>query len=85
MSEGDRRARLLWRCRRGLRELDLLLAPFAERQLPRLSPHELDDFDRLLIATDQDLQARLMGRERPPDDALAGLVERIRAQARSSG
>ncbi|WP_322521330.1 succinate dehydrogenase assembly factor 2 [Guyparkeria halophila] len=85
MSEGDRRARLRWRCRRGLRELDLLLGPFAERQLPRLLPHELDDFDRLLTAADQDLQAWFLGRERPSDDSLADLVERIRQQARSSG
>lgn len=85
MSEGDRRARLRWRCRRGLRELDLLLAPFAERQLPVLAPNELDDLDRLLTAADQDLQAWLLGREAPPDEALAGLVARIREQARSAG
>ncbi|MGM0517540.1 MAG: succinate dehydrogenase assembly factor 2 [Pseudomonadota bacterium] len=85
MSEDERRARLRWRCRRGLRELDLLLGPFAERQLPRLGPDELDDLDRLLTSADQDLQSWFLGRERPSDDSLADLVERIRQQARSSG
>ncbi len=83
MSEEERRARLRWRCRRGLRELDLLLAPFAERQLSVLAPDELDALDRLLISADQDLQSWLLGRERPTDDSLAELVERIREQARS--
>ncbi len=85
MSEDERRARLRWRCRRGLRELDLLLGPFAERQLPGLTPNELDDLDRLLTAADQDLQSWLLGRERPNDDSLADLVGRIRQQVRSSG
>ncbi len=68
-----------------MRELDLLLAPFAERELPRLAPGELDTLDRLLTASDQDLQAWFLGRERPPEDALADLLERIRQQARLSG
>lgn len=85
MSEEERRARLRWRCRRGLRELDLLLAPFAERQLPVLAPDELDALDRLLSSADQDLQSWLLGRERPTDDTLAKLVEGIREQARSYG
>ncbi|RRQ24310.1 succinate dehydrogenase assembly factor 2 family protein [Guyparkeria sp. SCN-R1] len=84
MFEDERRARLRWRCRRGLRELDLLLGPFAERQLPVLAPDELDTLDRLLTAADQDLQSWFLGRERPSDDSLADLVERIRQQARSS-
>ncbi len=85
MSDEERRARLRWRCRRGLRELDLLLAPFAERQLPVLGPDEIDTLDRLLTSTDQDLQSWLLGRERPTDDSLTDLVEQIREQARSSG
>ncbi|MFO7808052.1 succinate dehydrogenase assembly factor 2 [Guyparkeria sp.] len=83
MSEQEQRARLRWRCRRGLRELDLLLAPFAERQLPRLAPDELDVLDRLLTVADQDLQSWFLGRERPSDDALAELVSRIRHEARA--
>lgn len=85
MSEAERRARLRWRCRRGLRELDLLLGPFAERQLPGLAPDELDALDRLLASADQDLQSWLLGREHPTDESLTELVERIREQARSSG
>lgn len=85
MSEDERRARLRWRCRRGLRELDLLLGPFAERQLPALAPNELDTLDRLLTAADQDLQSWFLGRERPSDDSLADLVERIRQEARACG
>ncbi|MFN2381068.1 MAG: succinate dehydrogenase assembly factor 2 [Guyparkeria sp.] len=85
MSDQDRRARLRWRCRRGLRELDLLLAPFAERELPGLDPGRLDTLERLLAAADQDLQSWFLGRERPDDEAFADLVKRIRQCARETG
>jgi len=68
-----------------MRELDLLLAPFAERQLSLLAADELDTLERLLRAADQDLQAWLLGRERPDDEAFADLVERIRLCARQIG
>lgn len=68
-----------------MREIDLLLAPFAERQLPLLAADELDAFERLLSSSDQDLQAWLLGRERPHDEAFVDLVERIRQCARRTG
>ena len=68
-----------------MREIDLLLAPFAERQLPLLAADELDAFERLLASADQDLQSWFLGRERPDDEAFADLVERIRQCAREAG
>jgi antitoxin CptB len=47
--------RLLWRCRRGLLELDLVLKTFVETHYPTLGPEELRHFDQLLDLTDTEL------------------------------
>jgi antitoxin CptB len=76
MAELDR---IRWRCRRGLLELDLVLAQFAREELERLPGVELAAFARLLDAPDNDLWEWVSGRAEPADPALAGLVRRLRA------
>ncbi len=41
--------------RRGMREMDLLLGPFAEAELASLSDESLDLYERMLSENDQDL------------------------------
>ena len=43
--------------RRGFREADLILGPFADKHVPTMSPAELDSFEALLEVPDQDLYA----------------------------
>ena len=76
MSELDR---IRWHCRRGLLELDLVLARFQEQALPGLSPEELDGFKRLLQCSDNDLWDLVSGRLEPAPGLEARLVERLRA------
>ena len=45
----------MWKCRRGLLELDLVLTRFLERQVPGLSSAELAAFDELLDYPDTEL------------------------------
>jgi antitoxin CptB len=72
-------ARLRWRCRRGTRELDVLLERFAEARYAGLDPGARAVFERLLDTEDDRLIDWLItGRERPDDDALARLVTDIR-------
>lgn len=71
------RSRLVWRCRRGTRELDLVLGRFLERAYDQLTPAERVHFERLLEQEDDLLQAWLIGDRRPRDEDLARLVERI--------
>ncbi|HVZ03085.1 MAG TPA: succinate dehydrogenase assembly factor 2 [Dongiaceae bacterium] len=60
--EGLRR-RLLFQSRhRGVKELDLILGPFAERHLPGFSGAELRDFALLLAEPDPDIYDWLAGR-----------------------
>jgi antitoxin CptB len=75
MSELDR---IRWHCRRGLLELDLVLARFQEQVLPGLSPEELDGFKRLLQCSDNDLWDLVSGRLEPAPGLEAHLVERLR-------
>ena len=47
--------------RRGFREADLILGPFADRHVAGFSPAELDWFEDLLEQPDQDLYAWIVG------------------------
>ncbi|MGL4239188.1 succinate dehydrogenase assembly factor 2 [Tabrizicola sp.] len=62
--------------RRGTKEMDLVLGPFADAHLAGFSDAELDLYDRLLAENDQDLMAWILGQS-PPPDLLAGLLSRI--------
>jgi len=70
-------ARLTWRCRRGVRELDLLLQGFLTNEYPRLSPQDKHRFAEMLEAQDPVLLDWFWGRAAPPPE-LETIVERIR-------
>lgn len=74
-------ARLRWRCRRGLLELDLLLRRFVEHHYNDLSDAERRVFDRLLALADAELLALLQGENEPTDPELAQLVATVRRHA----
>lgn len=75
------RARLQWLCRRGTRELDLLLGRFLEQQWDQAPAEVQAAFERLLALQDPDIYALLTGKRRAPDPELADVVERIRTAA----
>jgi len=60
-------ARLRWRCRRGTKELDLILTRFLEQEYASLSDAQKDDFEALLLEQDPDLAGWLWGGEKAPD------------------
>jgi antitoxin CptB len=68
--------------RRGTKEMDLILGPFADSSLAGLTAAELDLFDALLAENDQDLMAWILGQSSPPE-ALAPLLQRIAKAART--
>ncbi|MEQ8233847.1 MAG: succinate dehydrogenase assembly factor 2 [Gammaproteobacteria bacterium] len=74
------RKRLRWRCRRGMRELDVLLEPWFDEHAAAMSATELALFERFLDSSDMDLYAWMTGRGRPADQGFAGLVDRILAR-----
>jgi antitoxin CptB len=70
--------KLRWRCRRGMKELDVLLARYVDERFCNASSLEQDAFRRLLDTQDTDLYAYCLGSERPPPE-FAILIERITA------
>ena len=73
---------LRWRCRRGMKELDVLLERFAERLLPGASEAECRVYDELLALPDPLLALYLLGGEPPAETHLAQATSRIRALCR---
>lgn len=71
--------RLRWRCRRGARELDLVLDRFLAAAGAALDEDTRQGLERLLDRSDQDLLDWVAGRSAPPDPELAALMDRIRA------
>lgn len=67
--EATRRKRLFFRCtHRGIRELDLILGHFARTVLPGLDGNQLDNFEAILDAGDNDLYEWISGHGRPPPE-----------------
>lgn len=64
--------------RRGTKEMDLLLGPYADRALPGLDGAALDAYEALLEVNDQDLYAWISGAA-PEAQAHAPMIARIRA------
>jgi antitoxin CptB len=69
---------LLWRCRRGMKELDVILERFARAELARATPAQRQAFERLLSLPDPLLAGYFLGQERPADPELCSLAARIR-------
>ncbi len=74
-------ARLYWQCRRGMRELDLMLGAWYEHAAGTLDGAGRAAFGRLLEYPDALLLDYLMGRSLPGDRELADVVRRIREVA----
>jgi antitoxin CptB len=68
--------------RRGTKEMDLVLGPFADDRLAGLSGSTLEDYDALLAENDQDLSQWVLGQSAPPD-RFAPLIDQIAAHARA--
>ncbi len=67
--------------RRGTKEMDLVLGPWADAHLAGLSPERLDLYDQLLAENDQDLMAWILGNDTPPP-RFAGFLGEIAEFAR---
>ncbi len=69
--------RLLWRCRRGMKELDILLERFAREHYAGAPAEQKRAFARLLDLPDPDLLDYLFGYVTPQEPELARLTRLI--------
>ena len=69
--------RLLWRCRRGMKELDVLLERYVRFHLAEASTEERQVLTRLLALPDPELADYLFGHAAADEPRLARLIAAI--------
>ncbi len=72
--------RLLWHCRRGMKELDVLLSRYARERYAGAPAGHRVAFEALLELSDPQIADYLLGYVTPPDPALAELVRAVIAR-----
>ena len=77
----SRESRLRWFCRRGMKELDVLLSRFLDEAYADASGAEQRGFERMLSLPDPELYAYLTGRDRIDDEEIDRVIQRIRRDA----
>lgn len=68
-------------CRRGMKEMDLILGGFARRGLADLTEPDLRDYERLLSENDQEIYRWVTG-QTPVPAQYDGLLKQILATTR---
>ncbi len=71
--------------RRGFREMDLILGPFADQHAQTLAEEDLAAFEALLTAEDQDVYGWIIGREPPAPEHDTPLLKMLQAFDPSQG
>ena len=64
--------------RRGFREADLILGPFADAELETMSDADVADFEALLAQECRDVYAWIIGKTATPDQFETPVMERLR-------
>ena len=71
------KSKLKWRCRRGVKELDVVLTRFLETRYDDSSAEMHAAFDKLLDLQDPDILKYLLNQEQPEDKDIAGIIEEL--------
>lgn len=72
------RSKLLWHCRRGIREMDILFREFIEQHYDNLSDDDKQSFSKLLDEADLDILNWIMEKDTPDTDELKNIISLIR-------
>ena len=83
MSDTYSLSKLRWHCRRGMRELDVLMLRYLEDSFEQAPAQEQQGFVDLLALEDPTLFAYVVGREEPQDEELQKLLKKIRTGLRT--
>lgn len=70
--------RVIYQARRGLKELDYYIDPYVKMHYLNASSDEQAAFVRLLEHEDPDLLLFFLGQQRPEDEGVACLIERMK-------
>lgn len=78
------KAKIKWRCRRGMLELDLIFNRFVDEKLYLLDETRVRSFELLLECIDPEIFAWIMGYEQPNDQELIDIVDLIKQHHQSN-
>ena len=76
-------AKLRWRCRRGVKEFDVLFNRFLENDYPQLTEEQKGWFHQLLDEQDPVIMDWLFKRSEPRDGGLKWIIERLQTSSES--
>jgi len=79
----SQRSRLLWRCRRGIREMDILLQDYLELHYDTSSAKDQNTFEELLDEADLDILSWIM-QKTSPDEKYISIITCIRESTEKS-
>ena len=77
-------SRLRWLCRRGMKELDLVLTNYLEQHYSDAGEREQAGFRQLLGLQDPELYNLILGKQSTDDSEMAEVVRIIRQETRPS-
>jgi len=73
------RKKLVWRCRRGVRELDVLLSRFLDSEYDNLDQKQQAAFQRLLDIQDPVIMDWLFGKSTSDDQGVDRIIKKLQA------
>jgi antitoxin CptB len=68
---------LRWRCRRGMKELDVLLTRYLDRDYYKVPLPQRQAFEALLEMADPDILDFILGRKQPENRELSLVIARL--------
>ena len=74
-------AKLKWRCRRGVKEFDVLFGRFVEMEYPNLTNKQKGYFHALLDEQDPVIMDWLFGRSEPENEGLKWVVGKLKVMS----
>ena len=75
----EKKSRILWRCRRGIKEMDIVLQDFIKNSYDELNNENKSAFSKLLEEQDLDILNWVLGKDKPEDKTLIENIKKIRS------
>ena len=75
----EEKSRILWRCRRGIKEMDIVLQDFIKNSYDELNNENKSAFSKLLEEQDLDILNWVLGKDKPEDKTLIEIIKKIRS------
>jgi antitoxin CptB len=72
------RSRLIWRCRRGMKEMDILFEKFMNNSYDNLSKEEQVHFEEFLNETDSDINDWILDRAIPDNSEYIPFINYLK-------